>query len=51
MYFIGYFDPEKVILVGENKYFWGDLTDIPSIKEPLLNNCVVHVPSSPISTP
>ena len=33
--FFGYFDPENTLSDNENKYFWGDLTDISAKKEAL----------------
>ena len=35
MFFYGYFDPEKFFLGNKNNYFWCDVTDISSKKEPL----------------
>ena len=40
--FIGYFDPETYFLDSENKYFWGELTDISAKKEALLQTLVIQ---------
>ena len=34
--FVGFFEPVNIFLDNENKYFWGDLTDISAEKEALV---------------
>ena len=41
--FFGYFDPERIFLDNENKYFWGELTDISAKKEALVMPAAVHL--------